>query len=187
MVTSLDPNTALVLIDLQKGVVQTPAAKPISEILENAAKLTDAFHKAGLPVVIVNVNPAGAAWTKARKEAASTPAGAFKEDWLDIVPEIKTRPDDIFITKHTWGAFYETGLNEELKKRNVTGIVLAGVSTSRGVESTARAASELGYNITFANDAMTDRLTEVRENSLKYIFPALGEIDDTDTIIKILG
>jgi nicotinamidase-related amidase len=185
MVTALDKNTALVLIDLQKGIVGYPLVTPINEILENSAKLVAAFRKAALPVVIVNVNPAGAKWLNARKEP-SPARNAPAADWLEIVSEIKTQPDDIFITKHTWGAFFETALDEELKKRNVTGIVIGGVSTSIGVEGTARQASELGYNITFANDAMTDMIAEAHENSLKNIFPRMGEIDNTDKIIEKL-
>lgn len=187
MITALDKNTALILVDLQKGVVQLPLAKPVSDILENAAKLVEAFRKAALPIVVVNVNPAGAAWTKARKDSNPLQNAPFKEDWLEIAPEIKTQPGDIFITKHTWGAFYETPLHEELQKRNVTGIVLAGVSTSIGVEGTARGASERGYNVTFAKDAMTDMFADAHENSLKYIFPRIGEIDDTDNIVEKLS
>ncbi len=185
MVTSLDKRTALVLIDLQKSVVQLTLANPITDILTNSAKLVEAFRKAGLPVVIVNVNPVGAAWLKARKDSAPR-STTFKEDWLEITPEIKTQPDDIFITKHTWGAFYETALDEELKKRGITGIVLAGVSTSIGVEGTARQASERAYNITFAKDAMTDMFADAHERSLQYIFPRIGEVDDTDKIIEKL-
>ena len=187
MITTLDKNTALVLIDLQKNIVQFPLAKPVAGILENAARLVEAFHKAALPVVIVNVNPTGAAWTKVRKDSKPLQNTAFKEDWLEITPEIKTAPGDIFITKHTWSAFYETALHEELQKRNVTGIVLAGISTSIGVEGTARGASERGYNITFAKDAMTDMFADAHENSLKYIFPRIGEVDDTDKIIEKLS
>jgi nicotinamidase-related amidase len=186
MVTALDKNTALVLIDLQKGIVGFPLVNPVNGILENAAKLVAAFRKANLPIVIVNVNPAGAKWTGARKEPSPAPNRPFAADWLEIVDEIKTQPDDIFITKHTWGAFFETALDEELKKRNVTGIVIGGISTSIGVEGTARQASELGYNVTFAKDAMTDMLADAQESSLKNIFPRIGEIDDTDKIIEKL-
>ena len=187
MITALDKNTALVLIDLQKSIVQLTLAKPVSDILENAARLVSAFHKAALPVVIVNVDPAGAAWTKTRKDSRPLRNLTSKEDWLEITPEIKTKPGDIFITKHTWSAFYETALHDELQKRRVTGIVLGGISTSIGVEGTARAASERGYNITFARDAMTDMFAAAHENSLKYIFPRIGEVDDTDKIIEKLS
>jgi nicotinamidase-related amidase len=183
MITALDKNTALILIDLQKGVVALPLAHPVQDILKNSVKLIDAFRKAGQPIVIVNVNPAGKAWTQARKDPSTTTPPAFKEDWLEIIPEVQFEEGDIFITKHTWGAFFETTLNEELKKRNVTGIVMAGISTSIGVEGTARQASELGYNITFATDAMTDMVLAAHENSLKSIFPRMGETGSTDDVI----
>lgn len=186
MVTSLDKNTALVLIDLQKGIVNYPVVHPMKDILANSAKLVAAFRKANLPIVIVNVNPGKATWTNARKDAKPS-AHTPQADWLEIAPEIKTQPGDIFITKHTWGAFFETALHDELQQRRVTGIVIAGVSTSIGVEGTARQASERGYNITFAKDAMTDMVADAHENSIKNIFPRMGETDVTDKIIETLG
>lgn len=187
MITALDKNTALILIDLQKGVVKLPPADVVNNVLQNVVKLVDAFHKAGLPVIVVNVNPAYSKSSPSRKDAAPTNTVFFEGDSLDIIPEIKTEPGDIFITKHTWGAFYETQLDQELQKRNITGIVLAGISTSIGVEGTARQATERGYNITFAKDAMTDSVPEAQDRSLKYIFPRMGEVGDTDQIIEKLS
>ena len=184
MVTALDSNTALVLIDLQKAIVHRPMATPVGDVLGNAAKLVKAFRTAGWPIVIVNVNPAGSAWTKTRKDAPAPQGGALPEGWLDIVPEIATQPGDIFITKHGWNAFYGTALDAALKERGITGIVLGGISTSIGVEGTARAASELAYNITFAQDAMTDTVAEAHAHSLKYIFPRIGEVGHTAHIIE---
>jgi len=188
MVTALDTNTALVIIDLQKGIVQLPLMKPINMVIENTVKLVDAFHKAGLPIVIVNVNSGVAAWNKCRKDAKQALRPPGSDDWVEIIPEIKSRAtaNDIFITKHVWGAFFETDLHEQLQKRNITGIVLAGVATSIGVEGTARHASERAYNITFAIDAMTDMNADAHERSLQYIFPRIGEVDDTDQIIEML-
>lgn len=186
MVTALDPNTALVLIDLQNAIVKIPSSTPMDVILAKAAKLVTAFRKAALPIVIVTVDPRRAGESVIRRDAKSPSFSALPDEALAIVPELKTESDDIFITKHTWGAFHETNLDDELKKRGVTGIVLAGVATSRGVESTARAASERGYNIAFAQDAMADIVDGAHENSLKVIFPRLGEVDDTDAIIGML-
>lgn len=138
-----------------------------------------------MPVVIVNVDLSGAKWTKARKDAKQT-SRAFKDNASAITHEIKTHPEDILITKHTWGAFFETPLHDELQSRNTTGIVIGGISTSIGVEGTARQASERGYNITFAADAMTDMVLTAHENSIKTIFPRMGEVGETDEIIAIL-
>ena len=187
MITAIDNNTALILIDLQKGIVGYPTVHPMSDILEQCAKLVAAFREANLPVVIVNVNAGGAAWTRTRKDAKQS-SGAYKDDFMEITHEIKTLPDDIFITKHTWGAFFETSLQDELQKRGVTGIVMAGVSTSKGVEGTARQASERAYNISFAADAMTDMVAAAHHNSLNVIFPGMGEVGTADDIIaKIKG
>jgi len=197
MITALDKNTALVLIDLQKGTLNAQLAHPAKAVLANAAKLMDAFRSASMPIVIVHVNPVGAPWTKTRKQVSMIPADAEgqkaaeakmqEEGFFTIVPEIMLQPGDLLVTKKTWNAFYETGLHDELQKRNVTGIVLAGVSTSVGVEGTARAASELGYNITLASDATTDRLASAYEHSVNTIFPRISEIDTTEAIIKMLN
>jgi nicotinamidase-related amidase len=196
MITAIDKNMALVLIDLQKGIVKNYATQTVSEVLAHAAKLIDAFREQGLPIVIVNVNPMGAAWTKTRKEISTVPPNPVVQTvgkvamslsgFTDIVPEIKADAGDIFITKHTWNAFYETMLHEELQKRNVTGIVLGGIATSIGVEGTARAASERGYNVSFATDAMTDRVAEAHRNSIVTIFPRIGEVGSVDEIVEKL-
>lgn len=186
MITELDKKTALILIDLQKGIVGFSLAHPVEGVLANAAKLVEAFRKAGQPIVFVNVNPAGAKWTTSRKDPAPASNMVFKEDWTEIVAEINPQPNDIYITKHTWGAFFETALDEELKKRDVTCIVIGGISTSIGVEGTARQASERGYNIIFATDAMTDMIANAHENSLKSIFPRIGETGTTMEVISKL-
>jgi nicotinamidase-related amidase len=185
MITAIDKNTALVLIDLQNGIVKMQMAHPLNEVLEKAALLVEVFRKANLPIVAVNVSPIGT--VRARTEQSTPYMATLPPGFTDIVEEIKTQPSDIFITKNTWNAFYNTSLNEELKKRNITGIVLAGVATSRGVEGTARAASELGYNISFATDAMTDGLLDAHTNSLKNIFPRLGEQGTSADIIEKLN
>ena len=186
MITAFDTNTALVLIDLQNSIVSsTSLAHPVDDVLNNVNELTGVFRKKNLPVVIVNVNPKGAAWTKTRKEAKPI-SFPDNDDWNKITTKIHARPNDIYITKHTWNAFFETSLHDELQKRNITGIVIAGISTSIGVEGTARAASELGYNISFAIDAMTDMQPLAHERSIQFIFPRMGETGSTKEIIQKL-
>ncbi|NCD71168.1 isochorismatase family protein [Mucilaginibacter agri] len=196
MITAIDAKTALVLIDLQKGITGMPTAHPIQPIIEKSAELVAAFRSKNLPIVIVNVNPLGAKWTQTRVEASTAPKGeeaiaqarAMMEQngFFDIIPEIKTEGSDLFITKNTWNAFFNTPLHDSLQRLGVTGIVLAGVATSIGVEGTARAASEFGYNITFAQDAMTDMKLDAHDNSLKNIFPRIGEVDSTEAIANML-
>jgi nicotinamidase-related amidase len=181
-IKSLDPNTALIVIDLQKGLLAHPTAQPIGEIIGRASALADAFRRHGLPVVLVNV--AGGA--PGRTEQAR-PRGEFPAGWTDLVPELNQQPQDHLVTKRTWGAFANTGLEAHLKTLGVTEVVIAGVSTSAGVESTAREAYACGFNVALAIDAMTDTSAEAHLNSVTRIFPKLGETGVTEEIIALLN
>ena len=180
-ISTLDPKTALILIDLQKGIVSVPTVHPIETVLKHAAALTDAFRRHRLPVVIVNVTGGAPGRTELTRNRGELPP-----DWSDLVPEFNPRPEDHRVTKRTWGAFTNTDLDAYLKKRDITQVVVAGVATSMGVESTARYAYELGYNVTLAIDAMTDRNIEVHANSIGRIFPKLGETGTTQEILDLL-
>jgi nicotinamidase-related amidase len=180
-VTTLDPKTALIVIDLQKGVIAHPCVHPITGIVQNAAALASAFRHLGLPVVLVNV--AGTAPGRTEQALSQGPRPA---DWAELVPELRRQPQDHGVTKRTWGAFTNTDLEDYLKGRGVTQVVIAGIATSIGVESTARHAYELGFNVTLAVDAMTDRNAGAHANSVTYIFPRLGETGTTQEIIGLL-
>lgn len=179
-VTALDPQTALIVVDLQKGIVSLPVAG-IGEVVKNAAALAAAFRRHGLPVVLVNVAGGAPGRAEQSRQLANLPA-----DWADLVPELGCQPQDHLVTKRTWGAFVNTGLEDRLKSLGVTQVVLAGVSTSIGVESTARQAYELGFNVTLATDAMTDLNPDAHLNSTARIFPRLGETGTTADILALL-
>jgi nicotinamidase-related amidase len=180
-ITALDPKTALIIIDLQKGITAHPGAHPVAEIVGNAAALADAFRRHDLPVVLVNV--AGTAPGRTEQALTKAPRPA---DWADLVTELNRQPQDHGVTKRTWGAFRNTDLEDSLRGQGVTQVVVAGIATSIGVESTARHAYELGFNVTLAVDAMTDRNAESHTNSVAYIFPRLGETGTTQEIIGLL-
>jgi nicotinamidase-related amidase len=105
---------------------------------------------------------------------------------MDLIPELDQQPSDHLVVKRTWGAFVNTGLAEHLRGLGVTQVVIIGVSTSAGVESTARQAYEHGFNVTLATDAMTDLNAEVHANSVTRIFPKLGETGSTQEILHLL-
>ena len=187
MITAIDKNTALVLIDLQNSVVSTQTIPhSVEDVLKNVNELIEVFRKKNLPIILVNVKPSGAAWMNARKEAKMPPF-PDDENVYKITDKVNADKNDIYITKHTWNAFFETNLDDELKKKSVTNIVLAGISTSIGVEGSARAASELGYNIALATDAMADRVESAHNHSIEIIFPRLGERGTTKEIIEMLN
>jgi nicotinamidase-related amidase len=184
-ITALDPKTALVLIDLQKGIVAMPTAHPAPGVIANAARLAAAFRRAELPVVLVNVafSPDGGDRPHTRVDAPP-PNLPVTPDFSELVPELAAAPSDLRITKRQWNAFYGTELDLQLRRRGVTGIVLAGISTSIGVDATARAAYERSYNVTFASDAMTDRDALLHECAVTKIFARLGEVATTDAILQ---
>jgi nicotinamidase-related amidase len=177
--TQLDPTAALILIDLQRGIVDSVRPE-VESVLCNAAALADAFRAHGRTVVLVNV--AGGAPGRADAQAAGLSQPARPEGWTELVPELGSDPHDILITKHRWGAFTGSDLDDQLRSRGVTQVVIGGVSTSIGVETTARSAYELGYHVVLAVDAMLDRDPVAHEHSIARIFPRLGETSTADAI-----
>jgi nicotinamidase-related amidase len=177
--TTLDSRTALIIVDLQKGIVAFPLPG-MAEVVERGATLAKAFRAHGLPVVLVNVTGGAPGRTEHRF------SGTFPDDFADLIPELDHQPHDHLVTKRTWGAFTNTDLDAWLKGQGVTQVVVAGVATSIGVESTARQAHEHGYNVTLAVDAMLDLNPEAHVNSIERLFPRLGETGTADEIIALL-
>jgi nicotinamidase-related amidase len=179
--TTLDLKTALIVIDLQKGIVALANADVVDGVVKNARLLADAFRARRLPVVLVNVADSAPGRTERPRLAAPFPVG-----WTDLLPDLGQQPDDITVTKRTWGAFASTNLEQQLRALGVTQVVVVGVATSVGVEATARQAYEAGFNVTLATDAMTDLRPEVHDYSLANVFPRLGETGTTQDIIDLL-
>ncbi len=180
-VTTLDTRPALIVVDLQKGVVGLSTAHPTAGVVDNAVTLADAFRARDLPVVLVNVDGGAPGRTEQQRAAAARPAG-----WDELVPELNQQPSDHTVTKRTWGSFTNTDLDAYLTGEGVTQVVIVGVATSAGVESTARHAHENGYNVTLVIDAMTDMNAEAHENSVLRIFPRLGETGTTAELLALL-
>jgi len=180
--TTLDPNSALVVVDLQKGIVNGNFIHPIGDIVGRTRALIDAFRAKSLPVVLVNVagRPLG------RTEQGPRSSLTFSEGWTELLTELNQQPSDIVVTKRSWGAFATTDLEQRLKARGVTQVVVTGVVTSTGVEATARQAYEQGFNVTLAIDAMTDMREDAHQHSISTVFPRLGETGSTKEIISLL-
>ena len=186
-ITTLDPRTALVLIDLQRGISALVGEEVLTPVVGAAAELAGAFRAAALPVVLVRID-FSADWADAPRNRTAVQRASARPpaDWADVMPELGPQPTDLVVTKRQPGAFYGTDLDLQLRRRGVTGIVLGGVATSLGVESTARAAYDHGYNITFASDAMADLNPRAHEHSLNVIFPIFGEVATTAEVATAL-
>ncbi|GIJ47280.1 hydrolase [Virgisporangium aliadipatigenens] len=184
--TSLDPKTALVVIDLQHGILGRPTQpNAVPDVVARSAALAEAFRGHGLPVVLVRVS-ARPEEAPPGRIAAAPRGGTRPDNWDVLVDEIRGE-GDIVVTKKNWGAFYGTDLDLHLRRRGVTQVVLTGVATCFGVESTARAAHEHGYHVTVAADATADHDADAHRHAVERIFPRLGEVGTTEEIIELLA
>lgn len=177
--------TALILIDLQKGIVSMPTEpRPATAVLAAGKELARRFRAAGAPVVLVKVafSPDFSDALKAPVDRPmQVPPGGFPEGWTELADNL-AEPADILVTKRQWGAFYGTELDLQLRRRGVTTVVIGGIATNMGVESTARAAHEHGYAVVLAEDAMATRSADMHAFAVERIFPSLGRVATTGGI-----
>jgi nicotinamidase-related amidase len=160
---TLDPRrTALVLIDLMPRIVALDTA-PLSgpEVLERCVALAKATRSVGGLVVNVRVE---------------RPGVDRQPDGSGFAPELAPQPGDVEIVKRTVGAFGRTGLDEQLQRRDIGTVALAGIATNFGVESTGRGADDLGYETVYITDAMTGLDRDAHDFALSYLFPRFGSL-----------
>ena len=179
--TTLDSNSALIVIDLQKGITGMPTVHPAAEIIGRAARLARTFRERSLPVVLVHVTARAPGRTEVGVPSFPRPA-----DWVELVPELEQQPEDHIVAKQSWGAFHGTDLDAYLRKRSVTQVVMGGIATSIGVESTARSAYDLGYNLAMVVDAMTDRDADAHRLTIEKLFPRMAETGTTEDVLRLL-
>lgn len=165
---ALDPaRTALVLVDLMDRIVALPLEpRKGTEVLAAAEELASAFRAVGAPVVLVRVQRPG---------VADQPPGSGLVAGL-------AQDGDIEIVKRTIGAFQGTDLDARLREHDVTTLVFGGIATNLGVESTARAAGDLGYDLVFVEDAMAAFTAAEHEASTRLDFPRLGTVVTVDQV-----
>ena len=188
MTLALDPaTTALIVIDLQRGIVARQAAPHSSaEVVERCAKLAEAFRERKALVVLVHVAFSDDRERLKPEADSPTPAGPLPPDWSEIVPEIGPRPGDVVIAKRQWGAFYGTALDLQLRRRGIRALVYGGIATNFGVESTARDAYERGFEQVFVEDAMSGLTADAHDFSITTIFPRMGRIRSTDDVLAAI-
>jgi nicotinamidase-related amidase len=170
-------STALVLIDLQNGIVGMPLApRSGAQVVAAGASLAAEFRAAGAPVFLVRV-----AWADdfadAPKQIVDQPSrrpdAGLPPGWSMLVADL-VRPTDFVITKRQWGAFHGTELDLQLRRRGIGSIVLGGIATNFGVESTARQAYEHGYEVVLVEDVCTSTSAELHDMAIRHIFPRIA-------------
>ncbi|WP_370961546.1 isochorismatase family protein [Amycolatopsis sp. cg9] len=181
--SALDPGTALLVVDLQRATTSLPSAHDMDGVIANAVRLAGAFRQRDLPVVLVSAD-------LNRPPAGRTELGGNRppipEAALALVPQLDPQPADLRVVKSGWGAFAGTDLAGTLTRLGVTQVVIAGVATTFGVESTARQAYDLGFTVTVVVDAVTDPRAEAHEQSVARVFPVLGETATTEEVLALL-
>lgn len=183
----LDPaSTALVLIDLQKGILNRPAQPHApAAIVERAQSLAARFRAAGAPVFPVRVGFAPDL-ADAPPQNVDVPSdrmlSGMPADWMDLADGIAA-PQDVVIVKHQWGAFTGTELDVQLRRRGIGTIVIGGVATNFGVESTVRHGWELGYDLVVAEDLCASVSADLHEVAMRTIFPRLSRVVSTSEIV----
>lgn len=180
--------TALVIIDLQRGVMGMQVAPHTAgDVLARTLEIAGACRQRGALVVPVHVSFARDGGNVLKTPIDAPGAMPHVEGWDQLVPELGVTDNDVVITKRNWGAFYGTSLDLEMRRRTIDTIILTGIATNFGVESTARDAYERGYAIVFAEDAMASRSREQHEFACREIFRRIGRIRSTAEIVRALG
>ncbi|HWK44391.1 MAG TPA: hydrolase [Stellaceae bacterium] len=191
MSLTLDPRTtALVLIDVQNGILSMPLAPyDAAQIIRNTAGLGRHFNDLHATVVLVKVAFANNYADKPIQEVDApmiTPPGGLPAAWSEFARDIAELEADVVITKRQWGAFHGTELDLQLRRRGITTIVLGGIATNFGVEATAREAWQHNYAVIVAEDASTSVAPDMHRFSVEKILPRISRIRSTAEIIAAL-
>jgi len=181
-------STALVLIDLQNGNVRRDLA-PYSadQVVGNCVLLADEMRNRGAMVIYVRVlmNELQPGPSDAPLRAPGAPAPP--PDASHLAETAGVQATDIVVTKRQWGAFHGTELDQLLRRRAIKTLVLGGIVTNFGVESTARAAHDLGYALVFAEDAMSGITAEAHHFACGNTFRVMGRVRSTRVLIDMIG
>jgi nicotinamidase-related amidase len=177
---TLDPRSAaLVLIDLQQGIVDRPLApRSGGDVLSAGRALAERFRAAGAPVVLVRVTFADDYADAPPSNVDSPmqrPPGGMPEAWSRLADGLAA-PGDIVVVKRQWGAFHGTDLDLQLRRRGIRNVVVGGIATNFGVESTVRAAWEHGYDVVVPEDVCATMSAEMHEFAFQHIFPRIARV-----------
>ncbi|MFD4432916.1 cysteine hydrolase family protein [Nocardia sp. NPDC058497] len=180
-ITRIDPVSALIAIDLQNGILAVAEAEDARRIVERTAELAEAFHAAGLPVIWVTAlgRPAG-------RTEVPLPGGKPQADFAVLDERLPVTETDLRVAKKALSAFTSAEVTGLLADRAVTNVVVTGIATGMGVESTARAAYDAGYSVTVPTDAVTDLNAERNRLSLTLTLPAIAETGTTADVLAAL-
>lgn len=180
----ISEHSALIVIDLQEGIVDKVPTEIAAPVISNSLELCEAFDRAQLPVFIVNVAGRAKGLTDVQRRSSQSAQASPETVWGGVIESFGNNPRFKYLTKYSWGAFTNTGLDEQLKEQGITHVYLTGIATSVGVESTARQAFELDYNVVIVEDAVADMDLVCHQHSCEKLFPKMSVLMSTEQIIK---
>ncbi len=190
MALEIDPGTtALVIVDIQNVTLAMPTVPHTPpQILANCIRLAEASRQRGVTVVFVVVHVGVGGRTMLQTVIdAPFPSFPVPPEWDRIPAELGPRETDTVVTKYNWGGFYGTDLDVQLRRRGIRTVLLGGIATNFGVESTARQAQEAGYQPVLIEDAMGAFSAEEHAFAIRHIFPRLGRVRSTAEVLAAIG
>lgn len=181
--------TALISIDLQhSNVGRQLAPHAAADVVQRSKRIADALRAAGGTVVWVRVDVTALLSLPADASISRPPGSPVPPpEFSQLVPELQVQDGDVLITKRQWGAFYGTDLDQQLRRRGIKTLVMSGIATNFGVDSTARAAFDRGYELVFVEDAMSSLAAELHHFANKELFPRMGRVRSTDALVAAIG
>lgn len=135
---------ALIVIDVQESFRQRPNWRAVSEpgIVDKVGRLVDRARADGDPVIWV-----------LHSEPGSGTVFDPESGYVRLMDGLRPSPDESVLTKTAHNAFTTTNLARLLTERGTREVVICGIRTEQCCETTARLASDLGYDVTFVIDA----------------------------------
>jgi len=197
--------TALLFFDILNGYV--PAAESgqrrmLKPWIQNAVRLGRAGRAAGLPVffakgnhrpdnatsalILTDTNNSLAPWPNGEVTKTKMPVIAGDRS-SEVLADLEPRPDDYYIVKYRWSAFFQTYLDLALRSRAIDTIIVSGGSTDVGVTSTLYSGRDLDYNQIVVSDACgTSHDQRAHDMLMELVFPRMARVRTTDQVIAMM-
>ena len=205
-VNHFDPKkTALLFFDILNGYVPAPEpGKPsvLKPWIQNAIRLSKAGRAAGLPIffakgnhrpdnattalILTDTNNSLTPWPNG--EVTKTKMHVIAGDKSsEVLADLEPQPDDYYIVKYRWSAFFQTYLDLALRTRGIDTVIVSGGSSDVGVTSTLYSGRDLDYNMIVVSDACgTSHDQRAHDMLMELILPRMSRVRTTSQVIAMI-
>lgn len=197
--------TGILFFDILNGYYHQANEKAKARkkpMVEGAVRLMKAGREAGIPIFFAKGNHRAdgatsvTTLTDTKIDLTPWPNGVPVKDrpvalegssGAEVIPELDPRPDDYYIPKYRWSAFFQTYLDLALRARNIDTILMSGGSTDVGLAATVFAARDLDYNIVIVRDACASVHDQRAHDVLMdLMFPRMARVRTTDQVLQMI-